>query len=126
MLPQLQSTCVGDLMNSPSWNAIPPASLFQPNAQVDRLLHDFARNEPLNLPIHVPLLLEQGTDDRIVSPVTTEALRSNLCGNGVQAELDTLQGANHGSIMPQSFDRVKNWVARRFAGTNEDLRKCTT
>ncbi len=119
LLPQLQSECVGELMNSPAWNAIPPASLFQPNAPVDRLLHDFSKNEPLNLPIRVPLLLEQGTDDQIVSPATTEALRSNLCANGVQVELDTIEGANHGSVMPRSFERVKEWVSQRFAGVGQ-------
>jgi pimeloyl-ACP methyl ester carboxylesterase len=118
LLPQLQSECVGKLMNSPAWNAIPPASLFQPNAPVDRLLHDFAQNEPLNLPIHVPLLLEQGTEDEIVSPVTTDALRSNLCATGVPVELDKIEGAAHDSVMPRSLDRVKEWITQRFAGAN--------
>jgi pimeloyl-ACP methyl ester carboxylesterase len=126
MLPELQSTCIDELMNSPAWNAIPPASLFQPHAPFDRLLHDFARNEPLNLPIHVPLLLEQGTNDQIVSPVTTDSLRSNLCTNGVQVELDTIEGANHGSVMPRSLDRVKDWVAKRFGGVNQRLENCST
>jgi pimeloyl-ACP methyl ester carboxylesterase len=126
MLSQLQNTCIDDLMNSPSWNAIPPASLFQPDAQVDRLLHDFAKNEPLNLPIRVPTLLEQGSDDQIVSPVTTEALRSNLCASGVPVALDSITGANHGSVMQRSLKRVKEWVAQRFDGAGQPLRTCST
>lgn len=125
LLPQLQSACVGDLMNSPAWNAVAPDSLFQSNAPVDRLLQDFSKNEPLNLPIHVPVLLAQGTEDEIVSPVTTGALRSNLCGNGVQVELETIEGATHDSVMSRSFDRLKEWVAQRFAGATQDLRKCS-
>jgi pimeloyl-ACP methyl ester carboxylesterase len=116
LLPQLQSACIDDLMNSPRWNSIAPATLFQPHASVDRLLHDFAKNEPLNLPIHVPLLLAQGTQDEIVSPVTTDSLASNLCATGVPVELDTLEGANHASVMPRSFDRVRDWAAQRLAG----------
>ena len=124
LLPQLQSACIDELMSSPSWNAIPPASLFLPNPPVDRLIQDFARNEPLNLPIHVPLLLEQGTADTLVSPETTDSLRSNLCGNGVQVQMDTIAGANHGSVMARSWDRVKNWAAQRFAGANWSVPSC--
>lgn len=126
LLPQLQSACVGDLMNSPAWNAVPPASLFLPNAPVDGLIHDFARNEPLNLPIHVPLLLQQGSDDRMVSPVTADALRSNLCANGVQVEFDSLVGATHDSVMAQSFNRVKTWVAQRFSGASPRSKSCAS
>ncbi|MBV9270981.1 MAG: alpha/beta hydrolase [Candidatus Eremiobacteraeota bacterium] len=116
MLPQLQSACIGDLMNSARWNSVPPASLFLPQANVDELLHDFRINEPLNLPIHVPLLLEQGADDELVSPAATESLASNLCANGVAAELNTVEGATHGSIMSRSFEQVKDWVAQRLSG----------
>lgn len=124
LLPQLQTTCIDELMNSPAWNAIPPASLFVPNAPIDRLLHDFAKNEPLNLPIHVPLLLEQGTADQLVPISTTSALRSNLCANGVQVELDTLDGANHGTVMSRSWDRVRAWAAQLFAGSSPQVPNC--
>lgn len=115
LLPQLQNACAADLMNSPAWNAIPPASLFQSNAPIDRLAHDFARNEPLNLPIRVPLLLEQGTADEMIAPATIDALRSNLRANGVPVELDAVQGAGHDSVMSRTFNRVRDWVAQRFA-----------
>lgn len=124
LLPQLQRACVGELMNSPAWNAVAPSSLFQADAPIDRLLHDFAQNEPLNLPIHVPLLFEQGTEDRIVSPAATATLSSNLCANGVHDELDTIQGAAHDTVMGRSFDRVKDWVAQRFAGINQRFPGC--
>jgi len=124
LLPQLQSACIDDLMSSPSWNAIPPASLFLPNPQVDGLIHDFARNEPLNLPIHVPLLLEQGTADQLVYPDTTDSLRSNLCANGVQVQMDAIAGANHGSVMARSWERVKNWAVQRFAGARWSVPDC--
>ena len=124
LLPQLQSACIDELMSSPSWNAIPPASLFLPNPPVDRLIHDFAHNEPLNLPIHVPLLLEQGTADTLVSPDTTDSLRSNLCGNGVQVQMDAIAGANHGSVMARSWPRVKEWVAQRLDGAKWSVPAC--
>lgn len=118
LLPQLQSTCAGNLMKSPAWNAVAPASLFLQHAPVDRLIHDFAQNEPLNLPIHVPLLLEQGREDQMVSPDLTATLASNLRSNGVPVTLDITEGANHDSIMQRTLDRVKTWVARRFAGNS--------
>jgi pimeloyl-ACP methyl ester carboxylesterase len=111
LLPQLQTFCAGNLMDSPAWNAIAPSSLFQPDAPMDRLIHDFASNEPLNLPIHVPLLLEQGDQDELVSPSLTQALHSNLRGNGVNVQLDMVDGANHDTVLARSFDRVKAWLA---------------
>ena len=117
MLPQLQTECAGELMNAPAWNAVPPASLFQPNAPADRLAHDFSQNEPLNLPIRVPLLLEQGTADQMVSPVVADTLNSNYCGNGVPVKLDSVAGADHDSIMSRSSGNVKAWIAQRFAGS---------
>jgi pimeloyl-ACP methyl ester carboxylesterase len=116
LLPQLQAVCVGALMNSPAWNAIPPDSLFQANAPIDRLAHDFWRNEPLNLSIPVPLRIEQGQEDQLVSPDMTGAVQANLCANGVHAELDAVAGADHDSIMARTFNAVKAWVAQRFAG----------
>lgn len=110
MLPQLQEQCAGDLMKSPSWNAIPPASLFQRDAPIDGLARDFAKNEPLNLPIRVPLLLEQGTNDEMVSPELTDTLRSNLKANGVPVQMDAVQGASHDSVMQRSFAAVKEWA----------------
>lgn len=116
MLPALQSTCIDELMNSPRWNTVPPASLFLRNADYSRLVHDFAANEPLNLPIHVPVLLVQGTADTIVSPDTIDALFANLCRNGVPIEEHTLAGAGHSNIMPRTFTLVKAFALDRLAG----------
>jgi len=76
------------------------------------------------LPIHVPLLLEQGTADTLVSPDTTDSLRSNLCANGVQVQMDAIAGANHGSVMARSWERVKNWAVQRFAGARWSVPDC--
>jgi pimeloyl-ACP methyl ester carboxylesterase len=114
MLPQLQQACAGELMRSPAWNAIPPASLFQANPPIDQLAQDFAKNEPLNLPIRVPLLIEQGTNDELVSPNLASALSSNLSANGVRVQLDKVEGASHDSVMQRTFAHVKEWVAALF------------
>lgn len=114
MLPQLQQSCAGTLMRSPAWNAIPPASLFQKGAPIDQLAQDFAKNEPLNLPIHVPLLIEQGTADEMVSPDLTATLAANLRQNGVHVQLDQIAGASHDTVMQRSFARVEDWAAALF------------
>jgi len=116
MLPSLQSQCIDELMASPSWNAVPPASLFVQNADFDRLERDFAANEPLNLTIRVPVFLAQGTSDTLVSPITTDALDANLCQNGVRVEEETVEGAGHSDIMPRSLARVKAFVSDLLAG----------
>lgn len=124
LLPQLQDACIDDLMNSRDWNTVPPSSLFQPGAPVDRLVHDFGKNEPLNLPIRVPVVLEQGMADGLVAPAATEAVRANLCATGAQAELDEIEGANHASVMARSFQRMKDWIAARFSGVTGHVQNC--
>ena len=126
LLPQLQRACIDTLMNSPDWNTVPPASLFQPGAgePLDRLEHDFGKNEPLNLPIHIPLRLEQGSADTLVPAPATEILQQNLCGSGVHASLDEIPGANHASVLMRSFNGVKRWVDALFSGTQTETAGC--
>jgi pimeloyl-ACP methyl ester carboxylesterase len=116
LLPSLQSSCGALLMQSPAWTDIPPADIFQPDARSSTLMQDFIANEPLTWRLQGPVLIEQGTSDMTVPYENSVVLRSVLCRNGSQLELDTVQGATHGSVMSLSSDHVSTWISDRLTG----------
>jgi len=116
LLPSLQSDCIGALMNSPAWTSIPPAEIFGPGALSGPLVQDFIKNEPSDLHLQAPVLIEQGTSDMTVPYQDSDNLRASLCRNGSHLELDAVQGGTHGSVMPLSYDRVSTWISDRLAG----------
>lgn len=116
LLPQLQSTCAGNLMESAAWNNVVPASLFTPGARSGRLMQDFFANEPANLHLRVPVLIVQGMNDTLVSYQASTSLQGLLCSNGSRLQLDGMQGATHDSVMRLSYDAVVSWLADRLAG----------
>ena len=116
LLLSLQTACAGTLMNSPAWNSIPPADIFQPNVVSSRLMQDFVANEPSRLRVQVPTLIEQGTADSLVPYEGTASLQASLCANGAHSELNAVTGATHDSVLPLSSDRVSAWLSDRLAG----------
>lgn len=115
LLPSLQTQCLGALMRSPAWS-IPPADLFAPNVVSSVLMQDFVANEPSRANVRVPLLIEQGVNDAMVSYDASASLRLSLCGNGAHPELDAVAGGTHDSSMALSYDHTKAWIADRLAG----------
>ena len=113
MLPSLQERCLGALMIAPQWRTAIPAQLFQPNAFLDRLLQGFEANEPQNLKITVPVLIEQGTNDLLVPYSLSDGVSSALRANGASVQFDAVAGASHDSVLQQSFDRVLAWIRGR-------------
>ncbi len=115
LLPSLQTDCAGTLMRSPAWS-IPAADFFQPNVASSLLMQDFIANEPSRVHVQVPVLIEQGTSDALVSYDGSASLRLSLCGNGAHPELDAVPRGAHDTVMPLSYDHVSAWISNRMAG----------
>lgn len=63
----------------------------------------------------VPLFLVSGTiDDRVVID-RVRALFDRLCGAGQVTELLVIEGADHGSIIPQTSEQTTAWMEARLA-----------
>jgi hypothetical protein len=64
-----------------------------------------------------PLFLASGTlDDRVVIDRVLD-LFDRLCANGQVTELVVVEGANHGSIVPQTSEQVTAFLEDRLAGS---------
>lgn len=64
----------------------------------------------------VPLFLAAATlDDRVVVERARE-LFDRLCSSGQVTELVVVDGADHGSILPATSDRVRSFLEERLAG----------
>lgn len=71
----------------------------------------------------VPLFLVSGTvDDRVVIDRVRD-LFDRLCGAGQVTELLVVEGADHGSIIPETSERTTAWMEARLAG-DEPVDSC--
>jgi len=113
--PELQMHCAGTLMNDIWWSATPTDQYFRNGAHLQPLLLDFKRNDPGRLLPRVPLLLVQGTDDRMVAPSMTEDVRAQLCMRGANVAFRSVSGATHDSVLKMSLPAALRWVEARFA-----------
>ncbi len=114
--PELQTRCAGTLMRDRWWSATPTDQYFRNPVALRPLIADFKRNDPGRLTPRVPLLLVQGSEDRMVGPSMTADLRAQLCLRGANVTLRAVAGATHDSVLNESLPAVLRWVAARFAG----------
>ena len=84
----------------------------------------FERNDVGRVAVDgVPLFLASGTlDDRVVIERVRE-LYDRLCASGQVTELVIVDGADHGSIVPETSDQVTAFLERRLDGT-EPVNSC--
>lgn len=116
-LPEIQRRCTEALMNDNAWNDLAPADIFRPDADMQPLLVDFARNESNRVHLDVPLLLMQGDSDDVIKPRLTDLVDAELCRNGTRVTYDRLKGKDHDSIVTGSLPQVEAWVDAVAAGT---------
>jgi alpha-beta hydrolase superfamily lysophospholipase len=114
-LPDLQKRCTDDLMDDATWTSLIPADVFRPDAQLQPLLADFARNESNRVHADVPILLLQGDADDVVPSFMTTLVNGELCANGTRVTYDLLSGKTHGSIVSDSFAPTQAWVDELLA-----------
>ncbi len=97
----------------------PAASFLAPGWRSDpALLADAALNRPGQAPIAAPLLVVQGTADRLVPAATTAAfVRDQLCGAaGDDVEELVEHGADHTDILGAALPAVLQWFEQRLFG----------
>ena len=64
----------------------------------------------------VPVLLASGTaDDRVVIERVRD-LFARMCGAGQVTEFHVVDGADHGSVLPETADLVASWIQARIDG----------
>lgn len=74
-------------------------------------------NDVGNVDVDVPLLLIGGTADERVVPQRVQDLFRRLCDTGQETQLVMLDGADHGTEVPQAMPQITQWLTDRLAGT---------
>lgn len=67
-------------------------------------------------PIHAPIFIGQGREDRIVRPDTTEQAARSRCGAGEVVELRSFGQLGHTDAGERIAPYAMEWMADRFAG----------
>ena len=72
-------------------------------------------NDVGDVAVDAPLLLLSGTADTTVAIDRIRSLFGRLCDAGQVTELVVVDGADHGSIIPDTEAQVTEWLTARFA-----------
>lgn len=113
---ELTSRCFVGLLAPDSWAGLVPATTFRPGADFAPLFHQADANEPGSLTLTVPVLLLQGTADKTVAPLASDALNAQLCAKHTTLTYRPIAGATHNGLLDASPIAVRPWVDARFAG----------
>ena len=84
--------------------------------EVPHLYHLLKRSNVGDDPIAVPVLVSQGTDDKIVPKYLTDRLVGLMCELGTQVEYMENQGESHNDSTFLHMDRFRVWTRQRFEG----------
>jgi fermentation-respiration switch protein FrsA (DUF1100 family) len=94
----LQTTCQPALAAGRFAN-IAPAALFQPNADLSRLIADIQANDPDGLTIRAPVRIEQGTADTVVFASLSQGLEQEYAARGLPASYASYDGVDHFGVV---------------------------
>jgi dienelactone hydrolase len=110
---QIDTKCLRDLGKPDSFGAIPTSQLFRTDADVDPVIAALGSDDdPEQLEIAGPVLIEQGKADTTVFPNFTAALNSELKAKGVTITYKTYAGVDHAGAVVKaapSNDATK-WI----------------
>jgi pimeloyl-ACP methyl ester carboxylesterase len=96
LYPQLDEKCLGDLGKPASFGAVAPANLFRADADVNPIVTALGKDDdPEELKIGTPVLIEQGKADTTVFPNFTASLNTELKAKGVTVTYKTYAGVDH-------------------------------
>ncbi|HVW17277.1 MAG TPA: lipase family protein [Solirubrobacteraceae bacterium] len=101
LYPRIDADCLAALSGADAFGGLPGAQLLAPGADLAPIARALAADDPEDLTIRTPLLIEQGTADTTVPPALTEQTARSL-----KATYKTYAGLTHVSLVlsatPQS------------------------
>jgi pimeloyl-ACP methyl ester carboxylesterase len=99
LYPQTLTGCLKQLESPRSLGGLPLSQLVSPTANLTAAINEIAANDPDNLKIRGPVLLEQGLADTTVSPTFDQQLSHELARNGATVTYHTWPAASHGGVL---------------------------
>jgi fermentation-respiration switch protein FrsA (DUF1100 family) len=92
-----------------------PNAVYASGADLDPVLDVLADNDPTDLRLRTPLLVEQGTADTTVLPASTDAMVKGLRKRGAKVTYRVHQDVDHTFIaFGAPRDEVFSWVSKRL------------
>ena len=114
LFPFLQTDCEPALAAGPFAN-VAPAALFQPNADLSRVIADLQANDPDALTFHTPVRIEQGNADTVVLPTLTQALEQGYAAKGLPASYASYDGVDHFGLVVAAAADATAYLASRLS-----------
>ena len=99
LYPQTLTKCLDQLSAPSSFGGLPLDQLVNPSANLAPAIREIAANDPDNLRIRGPVLLEQGLADTTVLPFLDQALSKSLAKVGDSVTYHTYAGATHSGVL---------------------------
>ena len=90
--------CIDALSFSDSFGGLAPAAIFVSRPDLTSVTKFLDAQDPSDLKIPMPVLIEQGTNDTMVLPVYTDALARELHANGVKLTYKKYPGVDHTGV----------------------------
>jgi pimeloyl-ACP methyl ester carboxylesterase len=116
LYPQTLTKCLGALDKPDSFGALPLNQLVKPTADISAAINRLQENDPGELRIAAPVLLEQGASDTTVVPAFTAALAKSLAGVGDTVTEHTYAGATHGTVLTAAQSDQAAFLKKRLGG----------
>lgn len=115
LYPQTETLCQADLARPTSFGGLAPRDLVRPEADLAPLAAAVDRtDDPENLRLRTPVLVEQGDADTTVSPGLTAQLVDELRAKGASVDSTVLPGVDHGKVVKAGLGSALTWIARRL------------
>jgi pimeloyl-ACP methyl ester carboxylesterase len=99
LYPQTLTKCLDQLDQPNSLGGLPLDQFLSQSADLTPEIKALALNDPDNLKIKGPVLIEQGLADTTVIPSFDQQLSQELAKNGAKVAYHTYPGATHGGVL---------------------------
>ena len=115
LYPQTLTECLDQLSAANSLGGLPLDHLVTQSADLTQAINALAANDPDNLKIKGPVLLEQGLADATVVPQFDQSLSQKLAKNGAQVTYHTYPGATHGGVLTAAAKDATAFLKKHLA-----------
>ena len=117
LYPLTLSRCIPEITASDSEFAqIAPRDIFRSGIDLGDVTATLAANDPTDLTVRTPLLVEQGQNDTTVIPAFTEAMVKGLRERGAKVTFKRHEGIDHTTVATAATpqDHALEWVTKRL------------
>jgi pimeloyl-ACP methyl ester carboxylesterase len=114
LYPQTLTKCLDQLDQPNSLGALPLSELISQSADLTPEIKALALNDPDNLRIKGPVLIEQGLADTTVIPSFDQQLSQELAKNGAKVTYHTYAGATHSGVLTAAAKDATAFLRKRL------------